>query len=50
MLKFILIRNYLQSTPPLQPKLNYAEIQLSNEVPKFMKADNHVAYAETKPA
>ena len=43
---------HLQSTPPLSARLNYAELQLTNEVPKIMDLDKHihVVYAETKPA
>ena len=39
---------YVQSTPPVPPKLNYMELQLASEGPKHMKADHQVAYAETK--
>ena len=43
---------YVQSTPPLPPRLNYAELQLTNDGPKRMhvKANSHVTYVETKSA
>ena len=39
---------YVQSTPPVPPKLNYMELQLASEGPKHMTTDHQVAYAETK--
>ena len=48
---YLMATLFLQSTPPLPPKLNYADIQLDNKTPKSLKADNHVTYTciETNP-
>ena len=38
-----------QSPPTLPPKINYAKLDIRDNVPKAVRVDKEVQYAETKP-